>query len=322
MKHIKVGFSIHRPEMIPKTAELMAAHDAIFLEEPPVPEYEKMLKGGISVEDYLIPQDLEYPEFSRQMCYLERQLHAAGKHLIQVEPFYEVLLSIHDFFAGGNTPDDLKPNSLQYYVYEAERQVTGALLNFYKTAATHSFNAVVEVTIRFARADAQRFRLRDSLRAQAIVHKVGQYSSIYVEAGIIHFFLWRELNRMLSPDYQVKPVFLNRLFTDYGGVPSHLYSPGDWLTLFYIFHPRRVTKQKELLLAARSIIYSKIIQKQESFENSDSFVHVADEKTCICMVKKLSLNDCRKLFSHIRQSTTAEARGIVEAYNNFEEDSD
>ena len=42
MKHIKVGFSIHRPEMIPKTAELMAVHDAIFLEEPPVPEYEKI----------------------------------------------------------------------------------------------------------------------------------------------------------------------------------------------------------------------------------------------------------------------------------------
>ena len=322
MKHIKVGFSIHRPEMIPKTAEFMAVHDAIFLEEPPVPEYEKMLKGSISVEDYLIPQDLEYPEFSRQMCYLERQLHAAGKHLIQVEPFYEALLSIHEFFAGGNTPEDLKPNSLQYYVYKAERQVTGALLHFYKTAAIASFKAVVEATIRFARADAQRFRLRDSLRAQAIVHKVDQYSSIYVEAGIIHYFLWRELYRMLSPHYQVKPVFLNRLVTDYGGVHSHLYSPGDRLTLFYIFHPRGVTKQKELLLAAQSIIYSKIIQKQESFENIKSFVHVADEKACICMVKKLSLNDCRKLFASIRHFTTAEARGIVEAYNDFEDDSD
>src|SRR6056297_3022448 len=107
MKHIHVGFSIHRPEMIPKTAELMSAHEAIFLEEPPDSAFNEMLAGSISVADYLMPQDLEYPEFSRQMAELEKQLHAAGRRLIQAEPFYEVLLSIHDDFANGGTPDDL-----------------------------------------------------------------------------------------------------------------------------------------------------------------------------------------------------------------------
>jgi hypothetical protein len=64
VKHILIGFSIHRPEMILKTSELMAAHDVIFLEEPPDPEFHAMLKRTISIESYLMSQDLEYPAFS------------------------------------------------------------------------------------------------------------------------------------------------------------------------------------------------------------------------------------------------------------------
>ena len=314
MKHITVGFSIHRPEMVAKTAELMERHEAIFLEEPPETDFEKMLTGAISVADYLMPLDLEYPAFSRQMCDLEKQLHAAGKQLIQVEPFYEALLTIHDFFARGNTPDDLDSNNLPYYVYLSERQATGALLNFYKTAATGSFDAVVEAVRQFARADAARFRLRDSLRAQEIALKADPYASIYVEAGTIHFFLWRELHKLLSHSHRVKPVFLDRLIAIDAGPRQNLYSPGDQLTLFYIFHPRKAAIEKETLLAARSIIYSKIIHKEENTENGKSFFHMADEKACIRMVKKLSINDCRRLYGLIRQVRTIEARRIVENF--------
>ncbi len=314
MKHINVGFSIHRPEIIAKTAELMERHEAIFLEEPPETDFEKMLTGAISVADYLMPLDLEYPAFSRQMCDLEKQLHAAGKQLIQVEPFYEALLSIHDFFARGNTPDDLKPNSLTYYVFISERQVTGALLNFYKTAATGSFDAVVDAVRQFARADAARFRLRDSLRAQEIARQADPYASIYVEAGSIHFFLWRELRKLLSHSHRVAPVFLDRLVEKDAGPRQHLYSPGDQLTLFYIFHSRRADLEQETLLAARSIIYSKIIHKEENTENGKAFFYMTDEKACIRMVKKLSINDCRRLYGFIRQAQTIEARRIVENF--------
>jgi len=314
MKHIHVGFSIHRPEMIPKTAELMRAHEVIFLEEPPDPAFNEMLAGSISVADYLMPQDLEYPEFSRQMCDLEKQLHAAGKQLIQTEPFYKVLLSIHDFFARGNTPDDLKPDTLPYYVFISERQATGALLNFYKTAAAGSFDAVVDAVSQFAKADAARFRLRDSLRAQEIARQADSYASIYVEAGIIHFFLWRKLRMFLSHSYRVKPVFLDRLVKKSSGSRQHLYSPGDQLTLFYIFHPLKADIELETLLAAQSIIYSKIIHKEENIENGSVFFHMTDEMACIRMVKKLSVRDCRRLYGFIRQVRTMEARRIVESF--------
>jgi hypothetical protein len=41
---------------------------------------------------------------------------------------------------------------------------------------------------------------------------------------------------------------------------SHTYSPGDQLTLAYVFHPGLCNDKWESLMAARSIIYSKIVQ--------------------------------------------------------------
>jgi hypothetical protein len=53
MKHVTIGFSIHRPELIGIMADLMHRHDVIFLEEPPANDLEKMLQGDLSIADYL-----------------------------------------------------------------------------------------------------------------------------------------------------------------------------------------------------------------------------------------------------------------------------
>ena len=101
MKLITIGFSIHRPEIIGITADLMQRHDVIFLEEPPVNGLQGMLQGAQSIDDYLLPADVEYPEFSRRMCRLLRELYQNGKKIIQVEPFLENLLAIHTLFSQG-----------------------------------------------------------------------------------------------------------------------------------------------------------------------------------------------------------------------------
>ena len=81
-----------------------------------------------------------------------------------------------------------------------------------------------------------------------------------------------------------------------------------------MIHLRKAAIEKETLLAARSIIYSKIIHKEENTENGKAFFHMTDEKACIQMVKKLSVNDCRRLYGFIRQVQTIEARRIVEKF--------
>ncbi len=82
-----LGLSLHRPEMIPLIAERMRRHDAIFLEEPPATGFELMLAGALAVDDYLRPLDVEYPAFSRNMCYLLRELKADGKRYFKSSRF-------------------------------------------------------------------------------------------------------------------------------------------------------------------------------------------------------------------------------------------
>jgi len=60
-----------------------AAPRRCFLGEPPAPGFDRMLRGKLSVDDYLLPIDVEYPRFSREMCRLLRELHAEGRSCIK-----------------------------------------------------------------------------------------------------------------------------------------------------------------------------------------------------------------------------------------------
>jgi hypothetical protein len=49
------------------------------------------------------------------------------------------------------------------------------------------------------------------------------------------------------------------------------------LTLLYIFHPTLSQLGREMLLEARSMIYSKFLEKFESDEDGGTFPHLRDE---------------------------------------------
>ena len=314
MKPITIGFSIHRSEVIDITADLMHHHDVIFLEEPPANGLQEMLQGALSIKDYLLHTEIEYPEFSRRMCLLLRDLYQKGKKIIQVEPFLENLLAIHDFFAQGHRPNELQAESVHHQVYQAERDATKALLDYYQIVMNSSFKAAIQAIIRFARFDAARFRLRDSLRAQALTAELNKGSSAFIEAGAIHLALYHLLKKELPKPAQLKPVFLARKALKILGVKGHLFSPGDQLTLTYIFYPKTHGTTTEELLAARSLIYSKLIEKEEVTANLETFPHVCNELACIRTVKLLTLEDCDRLFPLIRNIKTVHARQIVHDY--------
>jgi hypothetical protein len=314
MQQVTLGFSVHRPEMIPFISDLMQRHEALFLEEPPTADFRQMLQGVVSVEDYLIPLDVEYPEFSRRMCCLLRELHGKGKKIFQVEPFMESLLAIHAFFAEGHGPEELNKDSLQHPVYLAERNATAALLAYYRTVMHESFDKTIVAIKQFARMDAARFRLRDSLRAQELASLIEKYSSSYVEAGVIHYPLWRLLRQQVSSQIRVRPVFLADAALKTMKEKGHLYGPGDLLTLLYMFHPNITTTMREQVLAARSIIYSKIIVKEELNEEAGTFPHLRDELDCIRATRQLTLDDCRRLFPLVRRAKSSDARQIVAEY--------
>ena len=314
MQRITLGLSVHRPEMIPLVADWMRGHEAIFLEEPPSDGFEQMLDGALDVDEYILQLDVEYPAFTREMCYLLRGLKTDGKKIYQVEPFWEILLGIHNFFSEGHHPRELRKNSIQYPVYLTEQNATGALLAYYQTVMTGSFEKTIEAVKQFAHVDAARFRLRDSLRAQALAQLVKKHPSAYIEAGLIHYPLWRLLRRQMSPPKRLQLIFLADGAIKKLGWKGHLYGPGDQLTLLYIFYPTLRQPKREALLAARSLIYSKLIVKEELTEDLNVLPHLRDELACIELTRRLSLDDCGRLFPLVRRAGTAQAHEIVANY--------
>jgi hypothetical protein len=311
---VTVGFAIHRPEMIPLLDAAMRGHATIVLEEPADPGFEEMLCGRLPVDEYLMNLEVEYPVFSRTMCGLLRERHAQGQRIVQVEPFIESLLEIHEFFAAGGTPAGLAKESLAHYVYRAERAATGALIAYYQAAASGTFEQATGAVIRFARADAARLRLRDSLRAQALAALLPPDApSAFVEAGVIHLLLYQELRRLLPPGIRVRALFLARTAMRAIGARGPLTGPGDLLTFRYLFHPPQgeAPCDWERLQAARAMIYSKILEKEEQAAGPGAFPHLRDELACIAAVRRLSLDQCRDLFPRLRRMGSRGARGIL-----------
>ena len=83
---VTIGFSLHRPEMVPLMAGYMRKHDALFLEEPPTVEFERMLSGSIPLDEYVMMVDSEYPQFTKLMCAALREFKSSGKDIFQVDP--------------------------------------------------------------------------------------------------------------------------------------------------------------------------------------------------------------------------------------------
>jgi hypothetical protein len=314
MQRITIGFSIHRPEFIGMTGNWMRGHEAIFLEEPPQPGLQRMLAGALSIEEYLLPVDVEYPVFSRQMCQLLRKLYVEGKKIFQVEPFLEHLLAVHEFFAKGHAPKEIASDSMAYQVYAAERDASKALLDYYQIVMDGTFEETIEAIIRFARADAVRFQLRDSLRARALADRLTKFSNAYIEAGSIHYGLYLQLKQQLPKQVRLKPVFIAHEALKTIGGRGHLYGPGDQLTLRCIFHPNSKDIQADVLLAARSLVYSKLVEKEELSADVETFPHVRNELVVIQAVKLLNLDDCKRLFPLIRRSKSVNVRHVVGDY--------
>jgi hypothetical protein len=303
----------HRPETVPHAATLMREHEAVFLEEPPDGLFQQMLRGDVPIEEYVLTVDAEYPAFIHDMCLALRELSVMGISICQVEPYLEHLVAIHEFFSSGGSPEKLDPHHVQYKVYLAEKEATAALLDFYKTAARGSFQATVESVKRFARTDSRRFLLRDRMRAKALGPLIRRFSTSYIEAGQIHYFLWWMLRRNVEDSVTVRPHFLMGGVLKSLGISRHLYGPGDILTLRYILRPE-LPDPMEDLLAGRALIYNKLIRKDEMADGNEPYPHIRDELQVIEVVKQLTLKNCADLFPLVRKLTTEEARAVVARY--------
>lgn len=311
---LTIGFSSHRPETLPLAERVMAEHDHIVIEEPPTPEFSRMLAGTLPVDDYLLTADYEFPAFAAAACRMLQRLKNDGKQIHPCEPFMTRLIRIHALFGDGRRPSELTQDKQLWPVYRAERNATRRLLTFYSAAADGDFDRMVEAACAFAAADAARFVLRDRLRAQSVARLVADRGGrVYVEAGYLHLRLVRELRRQLPPTTPIRPFYLLGDLYRAAGHRSHLYNPGDLLTLMLIFD-RPPAIERQHLLAARSLIYNQLSVKEEMTANDDGYPDARDDLSVIQYVNRLSVDDCRELYGRIAGMATVAARQVADGF--------
>jgi hypothetical protein len=300
-------------EVLPYEQEEMWRHDAVVLEEAPEIKFPDVLSKQLDLEVYLENQDMQFPEFSRRQLERLQELHLARKAIYQIEPYLERVREIHALLAQGAPPREVADRPHLRAVYETEKQADGLLLKFYACSHTAPFGRVVIAVKEFARADAARFRLRDELRAQALLPLVDKFSQIYVEAGYIHLYLVKTLRKRLSGKALLRPVYLmaSRARPELGA-PRPL-APGDLLTLSYIFESGLSEALKELL-AARSLIYIQLLQKTEMAPEPDPTPHLTNEIIAYRLTEHLSFDDCAFLYPQVKLASPEIAQKEVQRY--------
>lgn len=317
---LTIGYSSHRIESLPFAKKLMDKHDVIILEESPHPKFTPMLNQKISIDEYLSEVDSGFPVFSRRMYKLICELHLKGKTILQIEPYMEKLIHIHTMFFEGKEPSDVLKISGMKEVYEAEKKATRDLLHFYESSMSSSFSKVIEAVKNFACADADRFRLRDTMRAEAIAKALPEveYNMVYVEAGAIHTYLEKILQNKLKGKWKIKSELLSESALRKLTGKKQIIAPGDILTEHYILRRKKYEKF-ETLQAARALIYIQLLEKEEMVPTrTEKTPHIKDETKAIALAQKLTLTQCEELYNKLRFKNRSQALQIIQEYlNNF-----
>jgi len=312
---LTIAFSPHRIETLPFAQKLMQKHDFIILEEPKNPLFYAFLKNEVSLEEYLKSSDFWFPEFVKETLLLMKSLHNQGKVILQVEPYLEIVSKFQNSLEKGENLENLLNDPEIKEVYLKENKAVGKLIEFYEASIGDDFLKIVSTVKEFSKADAERFRLRDYLRAKAVLELLPSKGKIYIESGTIHIYFKKLLHIYLKKPWKIFHKFLLEDFLKPKFNRPWIFPPGELLTLRYILK-RKEDPHIENLLAARSLIYIKIIPKEEIIPTpEDPFPHAKREIEAINMVNKLSFEDCKILYKSLFFiKNYLEAKEIVKTY--------
>lgn len=302
-----LGYTSYRLETLPFIRPVMQKFQCIVLEEPSTPGFTEMLSQQLDIDEYLLLTDFGFPSFAHSQCQLLQEMHGQGKTVLQIEPFLQELVRIHEFFASGGIPDQITAGTQTSEVYDLERTWTARLIAFYRQAHSKDFSRTVDAVKDFARIDALKGRLRDEMRARALQEIFGQYQSMYVEAGYIHFALLRELFRLLPDQTRMSTFYSQEDYFRPRIGRRQIMGPGDVLTLIYTWRPEYQGPRTDLL-AAQSLIYNKVVENQEIENNTDACPHAEDEIQAVRLASSLDFDQCASLYEKIRNLSTHAAR--------------
>ncbi len=307
VKEVLIAFSAHRLEAIPFYQKAFNQADIIILEDAPHPLFPSLLLDQITPEFYVKSLDTDFPLFLTKQYQLLQKVYKLKKKVTQIDPYVEKLLQMYQFLEEGKTPQEIRENPSFKEVYACEHEASGKLLEFYQAAMENDFEKAIQTVCAFAKADAQRISLRDKLRAQAIAHYLREKNGqVFIEAGYIHLFLAKYLQRLMPQGLRVRTTFLlarpaceisKKIL---GKTLPHPFVPGDLLTFWYLAQ-RAPSSGKKRLWAARTLIYNKLLVTEELKPTENvPFPHLVEEFKIKALLSQLSYEDCAKLYEVIK----------------------
>lgn len=276
---MKVVFSSHRVENIPFLEKEIESARVVVLEEPENDFFTEVLAGNIAPKSYVELVDTQFPVYTEKLMEMLKkvlQKHSEMK-ILQIEPYLKEVENLRYLNRGDER------------VREMERKVNLAYVDYAESFLRGDFDEIVDKVITFAEADAERFLMRDKMRAEALIEAQLESPSV-IEAGVMH----TKLAELLNAEY----VSIPELIASQIGV-EYLDTPGNMLTKSFLYE---FDCDRELL-AAQSLVYVSIVEKKEMIPDSaDPFPHFTHEQKVIRFVKRLGYNKCRQIFHRIWHS--------------------
>ncbi len=266
---IKVIYTSHRVENLPFFEKEIENVSTVILEEPRNEILSDAIEGKISLDTYVSLIDTPFPVYTSKLIEMLRKHR--DKNILQIEPYLEEVEKLQRFKDGNEK------------VREMERKVNLAWLDYTEAFMKKEFDKIIESVINFAKADAERFIMRDVMRAEVIK----KYDSAVVEAGLMH----TKLAEILEAETLCIPLEIARILN-----VEYLENPGNVLTKSYIYG----FDCKEELLAARSLIYVSLVEKKELLPTPENpYPHFINEQKIIRFVNKLDYDKCKKIFEKL-----------------------
>ncbi len=286
---MNVVFTSHRVEFIEEFEKEAVKYNVIILEEPPNELLFSYFEGKIPKNEYLDKIDTTFPKYNSLYLELLKKLYLEGIKILQIEPYLEKLNEIYRLIENGVVGGDDR-------VRRMEKKATKAWIEYQEAFIKKDFDELVEKTIKFARVDAERFVIRDEMRAEKIAEVVDSINSeVLIEAGQIH-------------------ILLPSMLEDYGfnvstkSIPSEVakklgynwtFNPGSELTIKYMIG-EEVSKSYEKVTAARALVYISMISKEEMLPSDEQkYPHLIDELKITNFVNSLDYERCKKIFEKI-----------------------
>jgi hypothetical protein len=301
---VEVVLTSHRVEFLSMLRDEALSADVIVLEEPSNENLYRFFKNEITAEEYVRSLDTAFPLYTYFLSDLLKNLHQMGKRIYQVEPYLETIQRIQRSIEDGTFSEVTKDDATER-IRQIEKKAFGAFIDYQEAFMYGDFDELVEKTIEFSKADAERFKFRDGLRFRRIVELIDWLREreddpglkVLIEAGSIHSNLPSSLEEVLETDY-VRSLNLKEIAAKMIGVKL-VDNPGTKLTEVFI-RRKKIDEGKLRTLAARSLVYiSKITPDEMLPEGENRFPHLVEELSVTNEVDRMDYESCRKEFQRI-----------------------